>query len=56
MIKQTMKKLKTALLCLLAVAGLQAQMKPVYLDNTKPIEARVKDALSKMTLEEKVKL
>jgi len=51
-----MKKLKTALLCLLAVAGLQAQTKPVYLDNTKPIEARVKDALSKMTLEEKVKL
>lgn len=51
-----MKKLKTFLLCLLAVAGLQAQTKPVYLDNNKPIEARVKDALSKMTLEEKVKL
>ncbi|HEY6915207.1 MAG TPA: glycoside hydrolase family 3 C-terminal domain-containing protein [Paludibacter sp.] len=51
-----MKKLKTALLCLLAIAGLQAQTKPVYLDNTQPIEARVKDALSKMTLEEKVKL
>jgi beta-glucosidase len=51
-----MKKLKTALLCLLAIIGLQAQTKPVYLDNTQPIEARVKDALSKMTLEEKVKL
>ncbi|MDD4991271.1 MAG: glycoside hydrolase family 3 C-terminal domain-containing protein [Paludibacter sp.] len=51
-----MKKLKTALLCLLAVAGLQAQTKPVYLDNTQPIELRVKDALSRMTLEEKVKL
>jgi beta-glucosidase len=51
-----MKKLKTALLCLLVVAGLQAQTKPVYLDNTQPIELRVKDALSRMTLEEKVKL
>ena len=30
--------------------------KPIYLDNTQPIELRVKDALSKMTLEEKVKL
>ncbi len=29
---------------------------PVYLDDTKPIEERVKDALSHMTLEEKVKL
>jgi len=51
-----MKKLKTALLCLLALAGLQAQTKPVYLDNTQPIELRVKDALSRMTLDEKVKL
>ncbi len=32
------------------------QTKPLYLDNTQPIEVRVKDALSKMTLEEKVKL
>ena len=32
------------------------QTKPLYLDNTQPIEARVKDALSKMSLEEKVKL
>ena len=51
-----MKKLKTALLCLLAFAGLQAQTKPVYLDNSLPIELRVKDALSRLTLEEKVKL
>jgi beta-glucosidase len=32
------------------------QKKPIYLDNNQPIEARVKDALSKMTLEEKVKM
>ena len=29
---------------------------PVYLDRTAPIEARVEDALSRMTLEEKVRL
>lgn len=29
---------------------------PVYLDTSKPIEERVKDALSRMTLEEKVKM
>lgn len=29
---------------------------PIYLDSKQPIEARVKDALSRMTLEEKVKL
>lgn len=29
---------------------------PVYLDTNKPIEERVKDALSRMTLEEKVKM
>ena len=28
--------------------------KPVYLDTGKPIEERVKDALNRMTLEEKV--
>ncbi|MDD3322095.1 MAG: glycoside hydrolase family 3 C-terminal domain-containing protein [Paludibacter sp.] len=31
-------------------------MNPIYLDNTQTIEARVKDALSRMTLEEKVKI
>ena len=29
---------------------------PVYMDDAQPIEARVKDALSRMTLEEKVAL
>ena len=52
-----MKKLKTLFLALLAIGALSAQNKlPIYLDNTRSIELRVKDALSKMTLEEKVKL
>ena len=44
----------TAILCLLGIAGMQAQTKPVYLDNKKTIEQRVEDALSRMTIEEKV--
>lgn len=51
--------MKKQLLCLSLGAALsligQAQDKtPVYLDDSQPIEARVKDALSRMTLEEKV--
>ena len=34
--------------------GMQAQSLPAYLDCSKPIEERVKDALSRMTLEEKI--
>ena len=44
---------------LLAVAitlPLAAQQKQVYLDESRPIEERVEDALSRMTLEEKVAL
>ena len=54
-----MKKNRFLLLAfsgLLAISIYAQQSKPIYLDNTQPIEARVKDALSKMTLEEKVKL
>lgn len=39
----------------LTLVSVQAQT-PVYLDDTQPIEARVKDALQRMTLEEKVAL
>ena len=48
-------KTTTIVLLLLAVASLSAQSKkPVYLDSTKPIELRVKNVLSLMTLKEKV--
>jgi beta-glucosidase len=52
-----MKKLKFLFWGLVVVAALAAQNPtPVYLDSKQPIDLRVKDALSKMTLEEKVKL
>lgn len=46
--------MNVALSVLLACAPAMAQEKPVYLDRSKPIEQRVEDALSRMTLEEKV--
>ena len=47
-------KLKTMLLGLSVMTALPAfAQKPVYLDTGKPIEERVKDALNRMTLEEK---
>ena len=41
--------------CLQAALPAFAQT-PAYLDTNRPIEERVKDALSRMTLEEKVKM
>ena len=49
---------KIVLVCLVSLMSFQVkaqEKKPqIYLDDSKPIEARVEDALSKMTLEEKV--
>lgn len=51
-----MKKLIGELVLLLSpLMGIQAQS-PCYLDDSQPIELRVKDALQRMTLEEKVAL
>lgn len=49
------KKLFATLLLACLIGDLSAQS-PIYLDDTKTIEARVKDALSRMTLEEKITL
>ena len=52
-----MKK-KRIISVLLLLGGMwlsvSAQTKPVYLDETKPIEQRVEDALQRMTLDEKI--
>ena len=38
---------------LLAISCTNTPEKPVYLDESQPLEARVEDALSRMTLEER---
>ena len=39
---------------LVSLSPLQAQKLPVYLDESKPVEQRIEDALSRMTLDEKI--
>lgn len=50
-----MKKILVSLV-FAAVLPLSAQQKPVYLDESKPIEERVEDALLRLTLKEKIAL
>ena len=48
-------KIKLLTLLLLGVSvGAQAQSLPVYLDESKPLEQRIDDALNRMTLDEKI--
>lgn len=56
--KLTIRLTTAALGVALAASCCQAPKSegPVYLDDSQPIEARVEDALSRMTLEEKVKI
>lgn len=49
-----MKKMALACVAGLALFSVQAQQLPVYLDGNQPIESRVEDALSRMTLQEKI--
>ena len=49
-----MKKFIMSALLIGTTAAAQAQSIPVYLDESKPIEQRIDDALSRMTLEEKI--
>jgi beta-glucosidase len=50
-----MKRIKSLLISSLVCVSLFAQNNiPIYLDESKPIEERIEDALSRMTLEEKV--
>ena len=51
-----MKKFVFTIIALLGVATIQASNLPVYLDESKPLEQRVEDALSRMTLDEKIAL
>ena len=52
-----MKKLFQLFACMCLTMSVTAQNNiPTYLDETKPIEQRVEDALQRMTLEEKIKM
>ena len=51
-----MKKLLFAFPLMVVGFFAQAQTVPVYLDEAKPMEQRIEDALARMTLEEKVRV
>ena len=48
-----MKLLTLSGILLLLAGNVTAQSLPPYLDDSRPLEERVEDALSRMTLEEK---
>ncbi|MFP9114358.1 glycoside hydrolase family 3 C-terminal domain-containing protein [Flavobacterium sp. RHBU_3] len=48
------RKIAIAAVLLLAFQAKAQQAKPVYLDDTKPIEQRIEDALKRLTTEEKI--
>lgn len=50
------KRIEIFFLCAIGSLTGFSQTKPVYQDATKPIEERIEDAISRMTLEEKVRL
>ena len=50
------KKIAVALLSVFTLTAAAQKEKPVYLDPSAPIEARVQDALSRMTVHEKVQI
>ena len=51
-----MKKLVLSVFLAISAMATYAQDIPVYLDESKPLEERVQDALSRMTLEEKCRI
>lgn len=51
-----MNKILIPIIMIMTCIPMRAQQLPVYLDDTKPVDQRIEDALSRMTLEEKVKM
>ena len=49
-----MNKMLISTLLLMTMTTIQASQLPTYLDETKPVEERIEDALSRMTLDEKI--
>ena len=46
----------SCVLSLTTIFSVQAQQLPIYLDDTKPVEQRIDDAISRMTLQEKIRV
>ena len=53
-LKTDMNRIVVTCLSLWMATTMQAQQTPVYLDESKPLEQRIDDALSRMTLDEKI--
>ncbi len=51
-----MKKLLVSIVAMVSAMTATAQSLPIYLDESKPIEQRIDDALSRMTLDEKIRV
>ena len=51
-----MKHILTSCMLVMCAMTASAQQTPVYLDDTKPIEQRINDALARMTLQEKIRV
>ena len=51
-----MKHLFITVVAFLATLSAEGQTLPVYLDDSKPTEQRIDDALSRMTLQEKIRV
>lgn len=51
-----MNKILIPLIMIVACMPMRAQQLPIYLDDTKSVDQRIEDAISRMTLEEKVKM
>ena len=57
MLNMKIKTLKTITFCAFVFCGISASAQtPVYLDKNQPIKQRVEDALSRMTLQEKINI
>ena len=53
----SMRRLSVVLLSFMAATTVKSQQRlPIYLDETKPLEQRIDDALSRMTLDEKIRI
>ena len=51
-----MKKIFLTIFALISLGPVFSQNIPIYLDDSKPIEQRIEDALSRMTLQEKINI